>query len=227
MFNTISDYNETVSSGNHLAHTLINASKIDDKRLIVNGFDTRPGLESLAVGLTDGTAEIPYGNGFTGHHMSLRRISRPLSHVDPNWGIYKVGELKSFGFSRSGLVHIGEINGKPAYSGYETRGRSVFCTGSRLPNGTIQWRPEVLWDRRFEDASQLFYDASDHCREEDWAFKVNQMRGIWVLFELQQKTGDLDTRAYYNRNLAQKFIKDTDFAIRAFSLRAELAHLGA
>lgn len=227
MFNTTSTWNDSVRSGNPLAHTLINASKLDDKRLIVDGFDTRPGLESLAVGLTDGTAELPYGNGFTGHHMSLRRMSRPLTQQDPNWGIYKVGELKSFGFSRSGLAKIGEINGKPAYSGYETRGRSVFCTGSRLPNGTVVWRPEVLWDRRFEDVAQVFYDASEHCRAEDWAFKVNQMRGLWVLYELQQKTESFDTRAYYNRQLASTFQRDAEFAIYAYTKRVEMAKLGA
>ena len=67
------------------------ASYDEDSRLVMNGIDTRPGLQMLATGYVGGTSERLNSIGFTGHHKSIERMNRAAEHQPVR--LHKLGEV--------------------------------------------------------------------------------------------------------------------------------------
>jgi hypothetical protein len=210
-FNTISGnaYDRGVTTHDRAAHTLMLASYDEDSRLIMNGIDTRPGLQMLATGCVGGTAERLNSIGFTGHHKSIERMNYELRNINPMYRLHKLGEVTAFGLGRSQLRKISD---KPAvYSGYVTRGRSVYVPMDFNADG-LSPLPRLLWSEECFNVMREVFAMSDHCRAEDFADLHRDMQGLFLLHLIQQSQRT-DTRKYFNRRLAAKFTQDKEAAI--------------
>lgn len=211
-FNSIQGnaYDRGVTTHDQDAHTLMLASYDEDTRLIMNGVDTRPGLQMVATGLVGGTSERLNTVGFTGHHMSIKRINGELSHINPMYRLHKLGEVVHYGFGRQQLKKIEE---NPAiYSGYTTRGRAVYVPTELTPDG-ITARPRILYSTDFLDVTKVLFADSDHCRQEDWPDLVREFQGLFLLLLIQQNRRSGDKRKWFGRRLAKLFREDKEAAI--------------
>ena len=203
-------YDRGITTHDKDAHTLILASYDKDARLIMNGIDTRPGLQMLATGLVNGTAERLNTIGFTGHHKSIERMNEELRGINPMYRLHKLTEVTQFGMGRSQLRKISD---SPAvYSGYVTRGRAVYSPMDFSADG-MNPRPGLLWNEEFFKVTKEVFANSDHCREEDWSDLVRDMQGLFLLSLIQNNRASGDTRKYFGRRLAKKFSTDKEAAI--------------
>lgn len=220
-FNTVSDDAANVSAPgdvsakvrttNPLAQVLINASTMDHELLTYQGIDISAGLEVKASGLT-GSSEVNFNKGFSGHNASIEQRMNPILYTyDANFPLRKVGELTTFGFSRSRLKKVGvdSRTGKDVFSGYETAGRNVYCPCKITPDG-ITYNPFLLWNRRYFQLTEMIYADSEYCYAADWGYQIRQMQGLFILWMIQNDQHSGDTRAYAISRLARTLQKDAE-----------------
>ena len=213
-------YERGITTHDQDAHSLMLASYLEDERLIMDGIDTRPGLQVLAVGLVNGTAERLNSIGFTGHHRTIDRMNGRLREINPTYRLFKVGEVTAFGLGRSQLKKISD---SPAtYQGYVTRGRTVYVPADFDADG-LTLRPRLLFSEDYLNVTREVYGESDHCREEDWPDMLRDLQGLSILNLIQQNRASGDTRKYFGRRLAKKFRTDKEAAIFTWTKGVEAA----
>ncbi len=233
-FNTVSDDASNVSAPgdvsakvrttNPLAQVLINTSTMDHELLTYQGLDISAGFEALATGLT-GSSEVNFNKGFSGHNVSIEQRMNPILYTyDANYRLLKVGELKTFGFGRSGLKKVGvdSSTGKDVFSGYETRGRNIYCPCKISPDG-ITYKPYLLWNQRYFMLTEMIYADSEHCYAADWGYQIRQMQGLFILWMMQNDPKSGDTRAYATRRLARTLQKDAEKGLFIYNTKVDHA----
>ena len=187
---------------------LFNASQELGSRLIINGIDYNDGL--LALASTKAGSESVRNVGFTGHHESIKRMNKTIRPQDPLMTLHKVGELQEFGF-RTRRIAPGLGEGDTIK--IVTAGRSVFCP-TLITADAIEHRPRLMWDTNFERITrQAYADGSPRCFAEDWEHQLRQLRGIYLLYLMQQNLQGRDTSARYANRLARKFNWDKEAGV--------------
>ena len=234
LFNTVSDDASNISAPgdvsarvrttNPLAQVLINASTMDHELLIYQGIDISAGFETLASGMT-GSSEVNFNKGFSGHNVSIEQRMNPILYsYDVNFPLRKVGELKTFGFNRSQLLKVGidPSTGKDVFSGYETRGRNVYCPCKVTTDG-ITYNPYLLWNRRYISLTEMIYADSEYCQAADWGYQIRQMQGLFILWMIQNDPNSGDTRRYAINRLARTLQKDAEKGLFIYNTRVDHA----
>ena len=116
-------------------------------------------------------------------------MNRQLRNINPLYCLHKIGEVRSFGL---GYQKLNKIQESPAiYSGYVSRGRSVYCPVEMTADGLVH-RPRILYSSDFFNVTKEVFADSDHRREEDCDF-VRDMQGLFLLNLIHQNVASGDT----------------------------------
>lgn len=213
-FNQISsDARDYCRAKTEHARVLFNASNELGESLKENGIDYRDGLLALAS-CSGGTGESVGNIGFTGHNFSLRRMNRYLNRVNQNYPLRKVGEL--------GGDH-----------GFGFQGRAIYCPTFKSDD-RIEYFPGLMWSPDYEQITALSYawdvvptawDAEGNaldgapnprCYAEDWKHQLRNIRGLYLLWMMQQNLKGRDTSARYARRLAKTFKRDAEAGVFSY-----------
>ena len=203
-----------LTTGNNVALTLYEAARKNDGRMSVpinNGreqVDICDSLRAFAAGADHGTSEILGGVSNGGIIESFRRIGRSMARkVNIDWNTVKAGHLSAFGLSRAIWI--------PGYKDYDT----------------IEFHPEALFNRVYEQQARKFYAESPHCRHTDFDFHLGQLRGNYLLYRLASyhKQQEWDTSVRYQKKWAKTFLEDpaaAEFALMSSFEQAGVFDLG-
>ena len=198
-----------LTTGNKTALTLFEAARKNDGRMSVpinNGrdyVDICDSLRAFASGSTNGTSEVLGGVSNSGLITSFRRVGRTMAQrVNIDWNTVRVGELKGFGLTRAIWI--------PGFSAFDE----------------VEFHPEALFNRVYEERFFKFYADSPHCRADDAPFHLGQLRGNYLLYRLAEyrSANEWDTSARYQKNWAKRWIQDP--AAAEFELLADFEKVG-
>jgi len=208
----------SLTTNNRQAQSLYNAADRFNGQFIVDGIDITDALRVMAAAYT-GTQEALGGVSNGGLHQSMQRVGRVLTQggerltettrfktdefkyqvrtgeaVANDWDWIRYGDLKAFGMTRA-----------------------VWGPGSETEDSIIM-NPRALFSPLWEQAALEVYQLSDRCRADEFQAQLGQIRGVYLLFRLQnlfntdaeQNEHNSKATRRYSSMLARLFAGDVD-----------------
>lgn len=190
----------------------------------IGDFRVTDGLKALAVGLVRGTAERLHGRPMSGIHQTLQRVGRDLVKE----GLNDFAVAPVFNETEDGSPILTPVenpvtkelvleSSRAKLSGFGFDNVAVYSTcvdGTQdAATGPVYHHASLVSDTFFT-RGLASYCQSPHCRANDFAFHVEIVRGILVLWAARSRMSDVTTK--YTFNLLNKYGEDAPNLIDAF-----------
>ena len=179
-----------LTTRNQQALSLYHAADRNNGLFIVDGIDVTDALRTLAAGYT-GTQECLGGVSNGGIHKSMQRVGVTLSQGGQrlvNTKRFQEGEYKFQVREGSARAHdwAWVPYGKLKAFGLTT---AVWGPGS-IDDDVITMNPRALFQVDWAEAASEAYRFSDRCRSDEFNAQLGQLRGVYLLFRLQNLFND-------------------------------------